>query len=294
MDEIKQIADILYTNAEMIKNVIAIMATGGSLLVAGWKVLIYELPLYLSSSIEIALMSKQEQWKYSCVNIVILAVGIWIMNLGIGWLSRTEKTKEIFAYMLLFSLLELCILLIVSIGKWGCEKIKKWHIERFGAALKNALRGKIKITRKSNQEKKNNRIWEKVIKFVKNRNDDVFNFYSWLVLGLLLFNIAVSGALTYEGIKQRLLTSAILTCITIEIIVGTISAKKKRKSASIVFFSPENHKNIYIYLKNDQGNYICGNNMIMEECTEYYVIPQEHILERKLKLLDKEKNQSQR
>lgn len=247
MDGIKQIADILYTHAEIIKNVIAIMATGGSMLVAGWKVLIYEVPLYLSSSIEIALMSKQEQWKYSCVNIVILAVGIWIMNLGIGWLSRTEKTKEIFAYMLLFSLFELCILLIVSVGKWVCEKIKKLHIERFSATLINALHGKIKITRKNNQEKKNNRIWEKVIKFVKNRNDNAFNFYSWLVLGLLLFNIAVSGALTYEGIKQRLLTSAILTCITIEIIVGTISAKKKRKSASIVFLALKTIK-IFIYI----------------------------------------------
>lgn len=34
--------------------------------------------------------------------------------------------------------------------------------------------------------------------------------------------------------------------------------------------------------------------MMMEECTEYYVIPQEHILERKLKLVDKDKDQSHR
>ena len=91
MYEIKRIADILYSNVESIKNIIAIVATIGSLLMAVWKIIIYEVPLYLSSSIEIALMSRQEQWKYSCLYIIVLAISVWIMNLVIGWLSRRDK-----------------------------------------------------------------------------------------------------------------------------------------------------------------------------------------------------------
>lgn len=291
MDEMMRIADILYTNAESIKNIIAMVATIGSLLMAVWKILIYEIPLYLSSSIEIALMSRQEQWKYSCLNIIVLAISIWVMNLGIGWLSRTDKIKEVCAFIMFFSLFELSGLLIVGIGKWGYKIIKKCHIGRFGAALIKAFCSKVtrngdQKRKKQQKEKKNKWVWEKWRETAVDKKDKGFNFYTWLLLGIILFNITVSGAITYEGIKQRVLVSSILTIITMEIILGLISIKKQVRKASIIFFSPENHKNIYIYLKNNQGSYICGNNKIMEECTEYYVIPQEHILDKKLKLVD--------
>lgn len=291
MDEMMRIADILYTNAESIKNIIAMVATIGSLLMAVWKILIYEIPLYLSSSIEIALMSRQEQWKYSCLNIIVLAISIWVMNLGIGWLSRTDKIKEVCAFIMFFSLFEISGLLIVGIGKWGYKNIKKCHICRFGAALIKAFCSKVtrngdQKRKKQPKEKKNKWVWEKWRETAVDKKDKGFNFYTWLLLGIILFNITVSGAITYEGIKQRVLVSTILTIITMEIILGLISIKKQVRKASIIFFSPENHKNIYIYLKNNQGSYICGNNKIMEGCTEYYVIPQEHILDKKLKLVD--------
>lgn len=290
MDEIKRIADILYSNVESIKNIIAIVATIGSLLMAVWKIIIYEVPLYLSSSIEIALMSRQEQWKYSCLNIIVLAISVWIMNLGIGWLSRTDKIKEICMFIMFFTLIELSGLVIVSIGKWGYKKIKECHVGRFGIVLIKVLVNK--VTRKKGQkkkqlkEKKNRWICEKWRETVVDKKDQGFNFYTWLLLGIILLNITVSGAMTYEGMKQRVLVSTILTFITMNIILELLSIKKQEREASIIFFSPENHKNIYIYLKNDQGNYICGNNKTMEECTEYYVIPPEHILNKKLKLVD--------
>lgn len=296
MEEIMQVANILYTNAENVQKILAIVAAIGSMLVATWRILIFVIPFYLSSNIEIALMSKQEQWKYSCLNIMVLSISIWIMNLGIGWLSWTENIKKVCMLVLFFSLVELTLLSIMSVGKWLYGKIRECHIGRFGIVLMKALFGKIGRNRdhkrkKPLKEKKNKWIYEKWIETANDKKHCDYNFYTWLLLGLFLFDIAMSGAITYDrGVKQRLWVSAMLTGITIEIIVGMIIMKKQTKKASIIFFSPENNKNIYIYLKNNQGKFICGNSKIMEECTEYYVIPQEHILDKKLKLTSKDYN----
>lgn len=291
MDEMMRIADILYTNVESIKNTVAIVATIGSLLMAGWKIVIYDIPLCRSSSIEIALMSRQEQWKYSCLNIITLAISVWIMDLGIGWLSRTNEIKEIYVVIMLFSLLEVSLLFVIGIGNWGYKMIKGLHISRFGISLIKELRNKKAITgkqksKKQTAEKESIWICEKWRETAVDKKGKVFNFYTCLLLGIIMFNITASGAITYEGMKQRILVSTVLTVITMQVIVGLISMKKQVWKASIIFFSPENHKNIYIYLKNNQGYYICGNNKTMEECTEYYVIPQEHILDKKLKLVE--------
>ena len=292
-----QVIDIIFSDAEDIKKMITAVVLLVGLLGTVGKKLIHEVPLYLSSSIEVALMSERERWKYSCMNIIGLASGIWIMNLTISWISQTEKIKAIFMFMVSLFMAGLFILLLVVAGKWLYRKIKECHIGRFGAALIKALYDKVtkkyqeKKQRKEKIKRRNGRLkqWikEKWTETAGVKKDTAFNFYKWFIYGTLLIDLTASGAITYEGIGQRLGVSTLLTVFTIQTFVCIISIKRQGKKASIVFFSPENHKNIYIYLKNDQGNYICGNNRIMEECTEYYVIPQEQILDKKLKMADK-------
>lgn len=47
MEEIMQVANILYTNAENVQKILAIVAAIGSMLVAAWRILIFVIPFYL-------------------------------------------------------------------------------------------------------------------------------------------------------------------------------------------------------------------------------------------------------
>lgn len=127
MDILKQLEFIICENFENTESILAIVATIGGFLLAAGKAFISFVSIYLSSDIEIALMSKRERLKYSIINYTVLTCSIFIMNIGMGWLIKSEKAKEICFAIMMIALVVLLILFIVYIYR----QLRKIHLVRF-------------------------------------------------------------------------------------------------------------------------------------------------------------------
>lgn len=67
-------------------------------------------------------------------------------------------------------------------------------------------------------------------------------------------------------------------------IIICVAFNKKTLHAKMSFYSEKYQKNLYVYTITDKGIYICGDSARMEKRTECYVIKEEDILDKQIKL----------
>lgn len=70
----------------------------------------------------------------------------------------------------------------------------------------------------------------------------------------------------------------------VEVIIIYVAFNKKTPQAKMSFYSEKYQKNLYVYTITDKDIYICGDSPHMEKRTECYVIKEEDILDKQIKL----------
>lgn len=90
---------------------------------AGIKGLISFLAIISSYNIEIALMTKKEQWKYVITNLAILAVSIWFLNVFCCFWCQNEKVINGFLLFGFISFITWGIICLFFIGRWIVNKL---------------------------------------------------------------------------------------------------------------------------------------------------------------------------
>lgn len=289
-------------NTITIDNPIGVIGLVIGAILTGVRGSISFLAIISSYNIEIALMTKKEQWKFVISNLSMLAVSICFLNVICCYWCRMQETIDVFIAVGAISFLYLICVLLYMVGRWIINKLKTGFFFRIIRLIKNRkkkqralyrVRGKVIHWNgaKEKQRSKNNFIiklqeeW-KTYRLEKNNSKPqgkvetfkVLAFIAVFILGISLncyFDILGSVYNIWAG-------SVVMTLLTMEVLVYLVNFGNQSGISRIWYYDTETQKDIFIFFRYDSKCCICGDTARLTECNEYYLIPYKKVQSQKL------------
>lgn len=284
----------------IIEQLIGIIGLVLGAVLTGIRGLISFLAIISSYNIEIALMTKKEQWKLVITNLSVLAVSIWFLNVICCYWCQSEETITIFIWVGIVSFVYLIIVVACCGARWLVGKFKTsfffriihfrkisndrpklffnkfihWYGSEKKQPKKKKFNGKLREEWKAHRlEKINSKPKGKV------KTLGVLNFVAVAFFGISLncfFAIYSSeGYNIWAG-------SVVITLLTMEALLYLVNLGNQSGISRICYYDTEMKKDVFIFFRYDKECCICGDTDRMTECKEYYLIPYKKIKHQKL------------
>lgn len=321
---LETVFDFLINNTSDIEKTISLIVLIGGMVLTILSGVINLFSIMSTYSVEIAFMTKKEQWKHKIISILFIAFVIWILYVTYGLLSLVSTITNERIYLEIITLLVLFLVgaAFLNISMWIHESLNRIHLYRmiclalekiviiFQNMVKKCIACFKSISIKFSTYIKKYR----VVKFVIAISDKPIKFISELwkdsekkedlsipikytlkeKINIVVFmDVLLLGLMlnSYWAIFEKeeydlILVSILLTILTVEILLLFVNFTEFGK-AKIYYFDLELEKEIFIFFRYSDKYCLAGNKSKMEECDEYYMISYETVQKRSLYLTSK-------
>lgn len=270
--------------------------------------------LMTSYKIEIAFMSKAEQWKYDLTHKVTFFVTIFLNNLVYGYMAQDEEVcsgaMSIGEFAIVCIIFQSVLLVLCWFWRTLKEIPQKVHVFRTILYVTRGWRDNIKAliyrisqyflaVRKFIGEKFSGLLKLKVIVAVSNfmkswrtawkatkaeKNQKIKTYSSWEYVrqGIAISVLVLSVSMTCDIVngqefsyKSLFLTSCLMSIFSYA--VTNLLAKRKSIPGRAQVYITDGMKEKYVYFRYNEKLYICGDAQDIGNCKEYYLIDFEEL-----------------
>ena len=272
--------------------------------------------LVTSYKIEIAFMSKAEQWKYNLTHKVTFFVMLFLFNLAYGYIAQDEEVCS--GAMTIGGFAIVCIIIqsVLLGGSWVLRTLKKFlHKAHMYRAIQYVIKGfgdKIKVfiyrtsqnffTRMSKfvNEKlscllrikviviisnlvKGSRVaWEATKVEKGNKKNKLYSFWEYTRYGITISVVVLCVAMTCHIVNEQefsyktLIFTSCLMSIFSYEVTNLLIVRKNIPGRAQVYII-DGKKEKYVYFRYNENLYICGDDQEIGNCKEYYLIEFEEL-----------------
>lgn len=316
-------------NTGSIENGIGVLILIGGMILTLLNGVITFLAIISAYNVEIAFMTKREQWKHRITNIAVILLSIWglYITCGVVGLFSNVADERIFNGAIVVFVLALyglvSLLFLMSLH----DKLKKLHLYRMICLiLKNVLIklqsitkicinffrcvlieilnviSRVKFIKKiftvlRKAQKLIQELWkssalsEDASNCIKYSKEEIIKIITCLDIVLLGLTLNSYWAIFVRAEYNLLLMSTLMTILTFEILL-LLSNFLESGNAKIYYIDSELEKKIYVFLQYNEKYCLGGNRSNMGECDEYYLVSYETIQKETLYPISRQSHKS--